>query len=518
MQTSRSAAFQTVFIAVLVLVLSLSFVTLNPRAGTLQGEQTPTPLPDAGADPAYQVGAFYYPWYGNRAVNGTWVHWDERNFSPPKDLSSDYYPALGAYSSTDPEVVAKHCAWLRAAGVGVIISSWWGRGTYEDKAVPVLLEVGAQYGIKVAFHLEPYTGRTADSLVEDITYLYSRYGDHPAFYRTQQTSRWSPDKRNKGLFFVWSIEAPDTQSKPVKASYWQAAMDKIHALPEGALVIANTTLAEWVDGGHFDGLYNYATLHPEREGGFLWAQTLPPDAWYVPSVIPGFSARRIGYPQDTYVARQDGLTYGNQWGAALGTGVKPQMVTITSFNEWHEGTQIEPIAVGVDNGRAYTYADFGTLAPDGYLRLTQEWVTRFLHQSWPTTTRIRFQMVTTSDWSTFGLITGAGWMRPSIVSSSTTALFAGAENGRYLLTQSLRRANAGEAVEMMVDLVVSDLTAADTLTFAIERGHLGSTRVVLYTFQGSDPITVQEFTWGGIAEDERNTRTFSIKAARLLNR
>jgi len=109
-------------------------------------------------------------------------------------------------------------------------------------------------------------------------------------------------------------------------------------------------------------------------------------------------------------------------------------------------------------------------------------------------------------------------MRPSIVSSSTTALFAGAENGRYLLTQSLRRANAGEAVEMTVDLVVSDLTAADTLTFAIERGHLGSTRVVLYTFQGSDPITVQEFTWGGIAEDERNTRTFSIKAARLLNR
>ena len=101
---------------------------------------------------------------------------------------------------------------------------------------------------------------------------------------------------------------------------------------------------------HFDGLYNYATLHLEQEGGFAWAASLPPDSLYIPSVIPGFSAKRIGYSSDSNVPRLDGTTYINQWTAALGTGVQPAMVTVTSFNEWHEGTMIEPPAVGADDG------------------------------------------------------------------------------------------------------------------------------------------------------------------------
>ena len=481
-------------------------------AATLRSEPTPTPPPVEGPDPSDRVAAFYYPWYGSPAGNGAWRHWKEPNFSPPEDISSDYYPALGAYSSMDPAVVANHFAWLREAGVGVIITSWWGRGSYEDQAVPLLLDTAAQYGIKVAFHIEPYSGRTADRLVDDITYLYDRYGDHPAFYRTQEPGRWSPDQRNKGLFFVWAIGAPDSESQPVEATYWQVAMDEIHALPDGALVIANTTLPDWVDGGHFDGLYNYATLQLEQQGGFAWAQGLPPEAWYVPSVIPGFSARRIGYSEDTYVPRQDGATYENQWNAALSTGVEPQMVTITSFNEWHEGTEIEPIATGADNGRGYTYADFGTQPPGGYILLTRDWVERFLSQSWPATTRVRFHIVTTSDWTTFGLVDGATWMRPSIESASAEATFANMERGRYLLMQPLNRAEAGQAVEMVVDVLFSELDEGDTLTFEIERGHIGATTVTLYNYQGSEPRAIQQFVWDGIAGDERNTQAFQISA------
>ena len=484
---------------------------------TLRITLTLTPPPVEGSDPSDRVAAFYYPWYGSPTGNGEWRHWEGPNFAPPEDISSDYYPALGAYSSMDPVVVANHFAWLREAGIGVIITSWWGQGSYEDRAVPLLLDTGAQYGIKVAFHIEPYAGRTADRLVDDITYLYDRYGSHPAFYRTQEPSRWSPDDRNKGLFFAWAIGVPDTESQPVEATYWQAAMDEIHALPDGALVIANTTQPDWVDGGHFDGLYNYITLHLEQQGGFVWAQGLPPEAWYVPSVIPGNSARRIGYSEDTYVPRQDGATYENQWSTALSTGVEPQMVTITSFNEWHEGSQIEPIATGADNGRGYTYADFGTLPPGGYILMTRDWVERFLSQSWPTTTRVRFHIVTTSDWTTFGLVDGATWMRPSIVSASAEATFANMQNGRYLLMQPLDRANAGQTVEMVVDVMLGGLVAGDTLTFEIERGHIGATTVTLYHYQGVEPVAIHPFVWDGIAGDERNTQAFQISAEGLVS-
>jgi len=483
---------------------------------------TPTLPPIVGSEPSYRVAAFYYPWYKNPTVDGAWDHWEGPDFRPPLDVSSDYYPLLGAYSATDPAVVARHFAWLRQAGVGLVIVSWWGQRTREERAVPVLLEMGQRYGIQIAFHVEPYGGRTAGRLVEDVQYLYAHYGDHPAFYRTTASTRWSPDDRSKGAFFVWLIERPDTQAQPVEATYWREAIDAIHALPDGGLVIANTTRTGWVDGGHFDGLYNYATLHLDEGEGFGWARGLPPDTWYVPGVIPGFSARRIGYPDDTYVPRQDGATYDEQWQAALGTGVEPALVSITSFNEWHEGTQIEPAAAGADNGMGYTYVDYSPLSPEGYLALTRRWAEQFLATAWPPTYRVRIHITTTSDWTTFGLVDGGTWLRPDLVSASPQATYAWLERGRFLLTQPITRSEAGGSVEMVMDVLIRDVILTgveegETLGFEIERGHLGSTQVELSNYLGPEPVAVGTFEWGGINPGERNAHPIQVPAAALLD-
>ena len=64
--------------------------------------------------PSYQVAVFYYPWYGNPTNDGAWIHWDrdrDHVFFPPFDISSDYYPVLGAYSAIDPAVVSQHFEW-----------------------------------------------------------------------------------------------------------------------------------------------------------------------------------------------------------------------------------------------------------------------------------------------------------------------------------------------------------------------------------------------------------------------
>ncbi|MFE2595950.1 hypothetical protein ACFXCZ_05515 [Streptomyces sp. NPDC059396] len=34
--------------------------------------------------------------------------------------------------------------------------------------------------------MEPYTNRTASSVVSDVNYLIAKYGGHPAFYRSAQ--------------------------------------------------------------------------------------------------------------------------------------------------------------------------------------------------------------------------------------------------------------------------------------------------------------------------------------------
>ncbi len=376
-----------------------------PATETARPEIAPTVV--EGPAPSYKIGAFYYPWYGNPTTDGKWSHWTQNNHIPPDDISSDYYPALGAYSSNDPAVVAQHMEWLRQAGIGVIISSWWGQGSREDQVVPLLLSTAEKYSIKVAFHIEPYNGRTPESLVSDIKYLYDQYGGSPAFFRSNATSRYNPSDQPKGMFFVWSIGGQGIDD----TSFWQTALNEIHALPESALVIANSIDSGWIEGSHFDGLYNYASLHLEKTNGFNWARSLPPDSLYVPSVIPGFSAKRVGYADTTYVPRIDGSTFDTQWAAALGTGIEPSMVTITSFNEWHEGSVIEPPQFGVNDGNGYNYADFGALPADGYLTRTHDWTEKYLAMTWSTTYRARIQVSTTSDWTTVNVVNGGSWIR-----------------------------------------------------------------------------------------------------------
>ena len=63
----------------------------------------------------------------------------------------------------------------------VLVYSWWGRNGREDQLVRRTMDSADRYGIKVAFHIEPYGGRTAASVKNDIIYIYDTYGNHPAF-------------------------------------------------------------------------------------------------------------------------------------------------------------------------------------------------------------------------------------------------------------------------------------------------------------------------------------------------
>ena len=464
--------------------------------------------------PSVKVAAFYYPWYGNPETDQQWIHWQGMDFHPPLDISSDYYPVLGPYSSMDANVLSSHFQWLRRAKVGLIITSWWGQGSNEDQAIPLLLRIAEEWGIKVAFHIEAYQGRTAEQLLGDIKYIYSRYGNEPAFFRTTASSRWSPDERSKGLFFVWAIsvrEIEDVGIDSVEADYWRATMDAVHALPDGGIVIANITNSDWVDGGHFDGLYNYVTLGTEQPLDFDWAKGLPPNAWYVPSVIPGNSAQRIGYPSNLFVPRNGGATYDTQWEKALDTTVQPAMVTITSFNEWHEGTMIEPAAMGMENGAGYTYNDYSPLEPTGYLDLTRQWVERFLAWNWPVTYPVRVRLSTTADWTNFRLVSGGTWRSPELISASPDATRAEMVVDRLVLQQPLAQSETGNQVEMTMDLSLAFDEPEGTIRFEITKGYQGVTKVVFLDSLGSEILTME---WAGInPDDPNNSYTVDVPAS-----
>lgn len=115
----------------------------------------------------------YYPWYGR----DPWRHWNQWDRQPPTDIAATSVPRLGPYDSRDITVLEQHARWIAESGVGAINVSWWGRDSFEDRAVHLLMDVMRDHDLKVTFHLEPYRQDRADSYGPDVLYLLKEYGE-----------------------------------------------------------------------------------------------------------------------------------------------------------------------------------------------------------------------------------------------------------------------------------------------------------------------------------------------------
>jgi Glycosyl hydrolase family 99 len=94
-----------------------------------------------------------------------------------------------------------------------------------------------------------------------------------------------------------------------------------------------------------------------------------------PSVGPGYDARRaVG---DMRVRpRRHGRTYDGMWRSAFRAGA--DIITITSYNEWHEGSQIEPARARTGyKGYDGAWGMRGRDAEHAYLLRTAYWTARF---------------------------------------------------------------------------------------------------------------------------------------------
>jgi glycoprotein endo-alpha-1,2-mannosidase len=91
---------------------------------------------------------------------------------------------------------------------------------------------------------------------------------------------------------------------------------------------------------------------------------------FIPCVGPGYIDTRIRpWNGKTTKNRENGKYYEEMYANAVNT--EPDFIGITSFNEWHEGTQIEP---AVPNSiPSFTYEDYGAdVDPAFYIKKTRE--------------------------------------------------------------------------------------------------------------------------------------------------
>ena len=291
------------------------------------------------------VMAFYYTWYGTPEVCGHWHHWSEGGHDPEKidrngyrDIGATNHPDPDVYDSNDPSAIRRHLALCEEMGIDALIATWWGVGDYHDNALKVVLQEANNSPTKVTIYYETIRSpHSVESAVKDFVYILDSYGDEPAFLKVD----------GKPVIFVYGRAMGQ-----LGADDWKEVLKQVKSKYD-ALFIADTgkkELIEIFDGGHS---YNpvgeicaeenmeesYAQLVKKcREAGKIACAT----------VIPGYDDSNIGRARVLVAERKNGQLYRELWDLAM--KAQPDWILITSFNEWHEGSEIEP---SKENGRFY---------------------------------------------------------------------------------------------------------------------------------------------------------------------
>jgi hypothetical protein len=294
---------------------------------------------------AGEVAIFYYPWYGNETVDGAWQHWQQDGNMPPAQIASNWYPVRGAYSSSDARVVRAQMREIASAGIQTVIVSWWGPGSAEAARLLRVQRLARKAGLNVAIHVEPYNGRSPATLAPELQAL--------------------ADTGIKDFYIYDSASSPDDE--------WRSLNQQL----PGLRLFANTGMPGKAAAGGFAGLYTYdVRVYDGTSFPRMCASARMHNLVCAPSVGPGFDAERATGDTRTR-SREDGATYDSMWRHAIRAAA--DVVTITSYNEWHEGTQIEPArAVGAPYA-SYdgAYGLSGRAAQTAYLARTATWTARY---------------------------------------------------------------------------------------------------------------------------------------------
>jgi len=328
-----------------------------------------------------QVFCFYYNWYKTPAFDGEdqhWSHWsngDPKGYPGGDNIGANFFPSLGNYSTKDPAIVSKHMKMIAKAGIDAIFLTWWGKDHFTNESVPVILNEAKKAGVKVGFQIEPYGNRSPLTVKADVKFIVDTYGKHPAFYFSSN---------RKPMFFIYD-------SYLSKAAEWKGIFS-----PKGSQTIRKTGydadfIGLWVNSDEqefflnsgFDGFYTYFVSKVFRYGSnpSNWSEmqqwATQNNKLFIPCVGPGYIDERIRPENSANTQdRKNGIYYDDYWEKAI--ALKTQYVAITSFNEWHEGTQIEPARPYKTTG--FTYLDYTPQADDYYITRTRYWSDHFLKQ------------------------------------------------------------------------------------------------------------------------------------------
>jgi hypothetical protein len=277
------------------------------------------PLRSASAQGEHLVLAFYYAWFSPGSFGST--------------KTSDQ--PVTAYSSIDRGTIERHVAEARQAGIDAFVQSWYGpdggTNNQTESNFSTLLDVALANNFKAAVDFEtggPFFKNTTD-VKNALATLLDTHARHPAYLNVN----------GKPVIFFW-------QNNRYNVETWidiRNAVDPYH----NSIWIAEGTNLDYLrvfDGLH---LYTIAWSADPRATNVSWGQRVREKAIELGS-FKFFVATAMAGWNDTLLHRSGSFVRdranGDYFRASFtgATQANADWTIISTFNEWSEGTQIEP--------------------------------------------------------------------------------------------------------------------------------------------------------------------------------
>lgn len=258
--------------------------------------------------------AFYYGWWGlPTGPAKEWLHWDPQ--TPESTVT--HPPQLGPYDSADPAVIAQHVTWAKQAGIDTLVLSWWHMYPHQRLLLTRLLDECQRQGVTATVYIE--VASNPEDLRNQLVDLLTGIGNHPAFLKVQ----------GQAVVFLYTRVFEHLDDSGFRRA--------LAGLP--VLAIGDRLEPEWLES--LGGLHSYVSflfaskrmdqMREARTAARLW------DKLTVATVMPAYDDTNIRFG-GRHLDRDEGRYYAAQWAAAQPL----DWVILTSFNELHEGSEIEP--------------------------------------------------------------------------------------------------------------------------------------------------------------------------------
>lgn len=279
--------------------------------------------------------AHYMPWYENKAVSGKWGwHWTMNHFDPDKGkIASQYTPLIGPYDSNDPYALEYQVLLMKYSGLDGAIIDWYGKEDVYDYAtnhrntvhfIKYLKKAGLKFAIC-------YEDQTLPNLIKFNKVKESEAVPHGKELMGWVAKNWFSDSayvrlNGKPVFLVFGPQY-------YKGDQWTEMLKGINLSIYG------------VNGKYTFPTDGYAWPYPkggnERMVQFYKESSL--ERGFLGVAYPRFHdiyAEAKVHESWGTIPDNKGQTFDTTF--KLATDAESPIIQIATWNDWGEGTQIEP--------------------------------------------------------------------------------------------------------------------------------------------------------------------------------